>query len=664
MESGTLRRIDTWYLPVTEFAASAFITHGAVPEASIERAALLAMMLATQRPLGRGDLYRLVDEARELFDGQPLADGERDLLAQRVVLADMGFGEVAGLLGDQGVAFADVEVMAAEAWLGEDGEFSHGFQAACRETFMEVSVRLEEDLGADDEDGDVERPMAGDQVVEVVRPTFHLRGTTDQVRAVRAIAASSSEHYAITAFAGTGKTHLMFALATSGRRFTHLAPTHAHQHAFNERVGTRAVSSVVLRTLANDMATAHVQGNSIRWVRAPTVREASMPLEARLQAAGIVSIAGDSPARVLAAVDRIINRWCYSDAPQIGPEHVRFNDGLSVDERAAYVAMARRVWELMLQPLGSKTERPFTVRAYHLFKWLDVEGASLPPMGTLLIDEAHDLPAPLLALIRRYPDGCVTMGDPYQKLSGVMANYGSGKALTLTRSVRAGGQAVGLIRSVLDMHSTELVVESLEGSREHYTRRYFYQSTDTLPLAGLRVYGSVWSILEDALRLKSQGVPFRLLPATESDLARATEDAIGMRRGDHVTRYYGNREYTSWSALAGHLERIGYSRVVLLFERDFGSTDMQSLLGAQKDAEAEGLTLGLLEHCKSLEFSQVTLWPCCFDTLSGALERRRADERVRAVYLAMSRATDELWLPGDALDMLADRVSRGRGQFT
>jgi hypothetical protein len=313
----------------------------------------------------------------------------------------------------------------------------------------------------------------------------------------------------------------------------------------------------------------------------------------------------------------------------------------------------------MLEPLDGKRERPFTLRAFHLFKWLDVQGASLPPMGTLLIDEAHDLPAPLLALIRRYPDGCVTMGDPYQKLSGVMANYGTGKALTLTESVRAGGQAVGLIRSVLELHGKNLVPEPLQGSREHFTRRHFYKPGDTLPLTGLRVYGSIWSVLEDASRLKHEGVPFRLVPGTENDLVRAAEDAIGMKRGDHVTRLYGNREYNSWDALAGHLAKIGYTRIVRMFERGFGSTQLQQLRGAQAEGKG-GLVLGMLEHCKSLEFGTVTLWPCCFAALEGSLDRRRADERVRAVYLAMTRATDELWLPGDALPILADRVSRGR----
>jgi hypothetical protein len=139
---------------------------------------------------------------------------------------------------------------------------------------------------------------------------------------------SSSEHYAISAFAGTGKTHLMFALATSGRRFTHLASTNAHPHAFRERVGARVVPSVLLRTLANDMATAFVQGSSIRWVRPPTVRDTSLPPEARLQVAGIVPIAGHSPAVVMSNIERFINRWCFTDAAEFGSEHLRVNHAL------------------------------------------------------------------------------------------------------------------------------------------------------------------------------------------------------------------------------------------------------------------------------------------------------------------------------------------------
>lgn len=310
----------------------------------------------------------------------------------------------------------------------------------------------------------------------------------------------------------------------------------------------------------------------------------------------------------------------------------------------------------MLAPLAAKEERPFTIRTFHIFKWLEIHGAVIPPMGTILVDESHDLPAPLISLLRRYTDGCIVMGDPYQRLTGRIADDGSAKTLSMNESVRTGGAAIDLVRSVLALHSRPLTLDGLRGSREHFTRRHFYRPNDDLPKTGFRVYGSVWSMLEDALRLKHAGVPFRLLPASELALSLAAQDAIDMRRGSTSTSYYGNREYGSWQDLAGHLDTIGYHLVVRLFEREFGNTNLQVLLSAQSAEDGSYLTLGLLEHCKSLEFGVVTMWPCCFTELDGARRTRNQDELVRAVYLAMTRVRDVLWLPEFALERLTDRV--------
>jgi hypothetical protein len=147
-------RIDTWYLPVTEAVASAFVDDAIVPDTPIERAAVLAMTMAAERPLGRGDMFRLVSEARAVFHGLSRPDGDRDLLAARAALNGASLDDISGRLGDQDTTFASFDVMAAGAWRGADGGFSHAFQAACRETFMDVSVRLDEDTTDFDEDED------------------------------------------------------------------------------------------------------------------------------------------------------------------------------------------------------------------------------------------------------------------------------------------------------------------------------------------------------------------------------------------------------------------------------------------------------------------------------------------------------------------------------
>jgi hypothetical protein len=633
----------------------AFVAEARVPEEAIERASLVAMMMTMGRELGRGELTRLIKDGNTLFAAQSAASGERDLLAMRKATLSLPFEGVVLALGDQGIDFSPEEQMRDAAWRAPDGGFSLSFQDACRMTFEKLDVSML----SDEEDGEVGDPADngdwdGLSTLTAERRRLHLWGTSDQAYAVRTVAVSSREHYAITALAGTGKTHLMLALAGSDRKFTHLAPTKAHQYAFRERAGSNAVPSVLLWALANDMAAAHVRERSTRWLRPPTVRRSGQPASVQLQAARIVSIAGDDPFAVLANVQRSINRWCTSDDASIGLEHVVLSGHGSMVDRAAYLAAAERVWALMFAPLDAKTERPFNVRIFHMFKWLDVQGASLPPLGTLLVDEAHDLPAALHSLMRRYPDGCVVMGDPYQRLKGNMPRSASSRMLRMVQSVRAGGQAIPLIRTVLDLHSAPLVPDTIQGSRDRASRVRFYKVGAALPTEGFRVYGSIWSVLEDALRLRHAGIPFRLLPETERALTDAAEDAIGMRRGPSHARYYGNREFRTWNELASHLEEIGYRLVVRLFERDFGSADLALLRDMQASPGAAGLILGLLEHCKSLEFDTVTMWPCSFKELPGAENQRSRDERIRAVYLAMTRVCNELWLPGAWLELLTD----------
>ena len=48
----------------------------------------------------------------------------------------------------------------------------------------------------------------------------------------------------------------------------------------------------------------------------------------------------------------------------------------------------------------------------------------------------------------------------------------------------------------------------------------------------------------------------------------------------------------------------------------------------------------------------VTLAPCCFEQ---ALAERQLHP-ARAVYQAITRARHELWLPGDGMDRLRDRL--------
>lgn len=648
-------QLSTYYLPITQQSTEDFLIRGIVPARFIERIGLFAVLMVGQPGnVPRANLSRALAELYEKFLNSPDKVFATCLGELRAEIAQQTVAETLNTLSDRGIRFASEEQIAARTWCGANGRYAEAFQGHCRDTLMDYEITI----GPDTEDEDFEADDWGDGETHTdhVRQRLILRGPRDQVRAATAIAAAPDEHFTMTAYAGTGKTHLLLALAGSGGQYTHLAPTAAHSQAFLRRVGaTERVRTVTLFKLATDMANTFVRSRSTRWVTPPRVGETTWPISRQVEAVGIPSIAGEPAAVVLSKVHRIINAWCFSADDEITTEHVRkISSAGLLEDGAAYVAWAQKVWDLMSASLSAKQERAFDFKLYHLVKWLDISGAEIPPMGMLFLDEAHDLPAPWYSLLRRYPQGWVAMGDPYQCLSGHVPKANQSKTLTMVQSVRTGEQAMPLFQSVIDRHSERLVDDTIVGSRDHVTRPRAYTPSDELPTIGLRVYGSVWKMLEDALRLKGGAARFRFVQASEKVLVDMARDAILLRRSGDRPKSYGLRQFKTWDELSHQIESSGYLNVVRLFDRGFREDNLEELIKSQGGDERSSLTLGLLEHCKNLESSIVTMSSCCFAPPADARSRDEKDKRIKAIYVAMTRVQDELWLPGDALDQLSD----------
>lgn len=645
--------LSAYYLPVTQKTAEDFLSHGAVPDQLIERVGLFVMVMASQsQDMLRANLSRALMELHAEFFDKPKDVIEACLLEARNDIQKQDASNIFSSLLDQGIRFAPKTQMDRRAWCGANGRYTEAFQDDCRDTLIDFEITIEPentDINDGDEDWDEDGVPA-----DRVRRRVMLRGPRDQARAAGAIAAASDEHFTLTAYAGTGKTHLLLALAQAGGRYTHLAPTAAHRQAFLQRVGSAGgMQSVTLYGLATTMANEFVRKGNTRWVNPPRVGDSTWSVARQAEVVGIPSIAGETPAIVLLTIHRIIRIWCFSAENEINVEHaLRAAPAGLLDDAAAYVEWANKVWTMMSAPLPARQERVLEFKLYHLVKWLDVSGADIPPMGTLLLDEAHDLPAPWYSLLRRYPQGWVTMGDPYQCLSGRVPQAPHAKALTMTQSVRTGEQAMPLFRSVLDRHSERLVDDVLLGSRDHITRPRTYSPNDELPYAGLRVYGSVWKMLEDALRLKNGSGQFQLVQASEKMLTEAARDTILLRRNGDRPRSYQLRQFRSWDALAYHLESNGHANIARLFDRGFNESHVDELVKSQHEGGQGTLTLGLLEHCKNMEFSTVTMSGCCFSPTTNMPSRDERDKHIKAIYVAMTRVRDELWLPGGALDRI------------
>lgn len=650
--------LSAYYLPTTQQTAEHFVTQGVMPDLLIERVAFLVMLMAVRSTtMSRATMSRALFELHDAYLARSMDDLEACLREARADILRLTHVDLWASLLDRGIRFAPEEQMARRAWCGADGRYTEAFQERCRDTLIEYEVTIEPATGdawseADNEDTNDE------EINDEKAPLNHrrrvaLRGSSDQARAAIAIAAAPDERFSLIAYAGTGKTHVILTLAQAGGQYTHLAPTLAHHQAFQQRAGYGVMRSVTLYQLATRMAKELVRRRSVQWRLPPRIGQPVGTLAQQAQVIGVPSLGGKTPEHVLITIYRIIRLWCYSPEQEITIDLARRagHAGL-LDEAAAYVAWAQKVWALMSALSSAKDKPTLGFQLYHLVKWLDTEGAEIPPLGTLLVDEAHDLPAPWYAMLHRYPQGCVTMGDPYQCLSGRAPKAPHTKALTMAQSVRAGEQAIPLFQSVLDRHSERLADDDMLGSRDHMTRPRAYASDSDLPTIGLRVYGSIWKLLEDALRLKSKRIPFGMVRASETMLREVTTDAILLRRTGDWPKSYSLRDFKSWDALAHFLESSGHAPVVRLFERGFSESDLEDLLRTQR-GHMDPLVLGLLEHCKNLEFSTVTLSRCCFSLSADMRSKDERDRHVKAIYVAITRVRDELWLPRDALDQLS-----------
>jgi hypothetical protein len=655
MESSGLA---TFYLPITKSAVAVFLKEGEAPPLVIERAALFVLLhIAERGSEALGTMARLLADADEMFAPPRPAVEVEAFLRIRLDECAPDADKLHALIAEHGVMFASETQMASREWCAGTGRYTDAFQHYCRDTLIEFDLRLTR-----------EEPPATEREGEEDALPRHfykrLRGTTDQARIAHAFTAAPDELFSLDAYAGSGKTHLLLDLAGSGGRFTHLAAHKASKYGLTLRAQLGGLRSITLWSLAHRMSKDHAWRTG-RYApdQEPRVRRSKYShVPTRAERGGVPSLSGRTPAAVLARTFSIINRWCWSDRPHLSPDDLTDTDRAG-PLAAAYLSIAQQVWESMFAPAGNPVSGLYDLNLQHLVKWLDVEGASIPThLGALVVDEAHDLPAPWRSMLESYPGGVLLMGDPYQRLGPTRAIFKRSKQLTMFQSVRTGEQVMPMIRSVLQLHSELLMNGQIIGSRDHITRSKIYRDKSELPATGLHAYGSPWTLLANALRYLSAGVNFGILPASADLVHRFASDAIELRAGRKRPEHYDLREFDIWEELAAQLEKLGLGAVARLFERSFGHEHLAHLLAcATPPEDSPQVLLGLHKHCRNLEAPIVVMSRCCFDAHiqrdSIVGQGQRQDEFVRSVYVAMTRASGELWVPGGALESLHDSVT-------
>jgi len=633
------KHVVPFFLPIRRTTVAALVDRDVLPTAPAELAAVMAIALLRKTPaLTAREIERALCDAQSLVQTDPAAAAE-PIAALWKALGPVSIEDLEDLLSSRHIVFAPSRGMP----FGDEPieRYDSDFQAEMQTPLHTVELDVYSIFDDRDDDGDAYDEDRPDP------PRITLTGTREQTLSANTVISMLDDHIDIDAYAGTGKTHLIMAMAERApSAFTYIAPFQVHMHGGRQAASWRwtGIRTRTLFELATETARPLHAAMGTRPLR---IGEGDAPASERARIVGITGIGSWSASQVVEVAERAINAWSESDSPALFKQHFRTTDGPAADQ--ALLAAAESLWRAMWDP--RIPGRPFRMRLSHLVKWLNLQGAAPEAtLGTLLVDEAHDLMPSWRQFLDRHRGGCVLLGDPYQRLTGRMPRHGRNKLVMMSQSFRMGMHGEHAVRRTLERAPDQRLFDTFKGSRSHVTRVRHWRSRGDELQDGLRVYANEWALLEDAQRLKQEGGRYRLLPASARDLRRLVTGAVTLFNQSEPDWRLHAGGYRTWNDLAAALVRDGRDKVVRLFERGYNLARFEDMLAGQALEGEEKITLGLVPHVKNLESSSVALNPCCFTEAQA----RHGHVPAHAVYLAMSRVRDELWLPGDAFNRLSE----------
>lgn len=272
--------------------------------------------------------------------------------------------------------------------------------------------------------------------------TEALKPTAEQVTAIDAF--STGENMTVEAGAGTGKTSTLrlMAGAQPNRHLLYIAYNTAiakeSAASFPSNCECRTAHSVAYRWLAKSWGgQLRERLNSPRMPARRTAGIIGSDYPLRMEDFTL------SPERLASIAMQTVQRFCYTDSPEITAFHVpkvnRVDDTTAHAELAKVVVpLARTAWADLTKPDGSLR----FVHDHYLKLW--ALGDPQLDFDTVLVDEAQDSNGVVTGVVRKQQTQVVAVGDRYQAIYGwrgasnAMDAFGSKHHVYLTQSFRFG----------------------------------------------------------------------------------------------------------------------------------------------------------------------------------------------------------------------------------
>lgn len=465
--------------------------------------------------------------------------------------------------------------------------------------------------------------------------------TSEQAHAVELF--KTSQSLKISAFAGTGKTSTLTAVAkSSSKRGLYLAFNKSiaeeARTKFPQSVDCRTTHSLALRAVPeafrgnNSKLTGPLQGNHVARL-----------LGIRDIAVGGVTLTPRSLGYLTA---KTVQRFCQSGDEEVLLRHVPLSgkleriDSEHQDQFKAYLAkLAAHLWDRMTDP---GDDAPLGHDGY-----LKLWSLSRPELNYdfLLLDEAQDTNEAVLSVLRRQDSHLTLVGDRHQQIyewrgaTNAMASIETDAEAVLTQSFRFGDAVAEAATSILQLlgESNRLV------GAPHRRSRIAAEGLTRTVLC--RTNAGVVSVVVDAL---STGRKPHVVGGV-LDLIRTLEDVGRLKRKmpAECAEFFG---FEDWAAVVEFAESDeGESlRSFVSIVNSFGETTLiQRLRSVEREESSADLIISTGHKSKGREWDCVTLHsdfdPRVKKSDPGQLVLNQ--EEARLLYVATTRAKELLVVP-------------------
>ncbi len=476
-----------------------------------------------------------------------------------------------------------------------------------------------------------------------------------QDKLVRTFRANLNEDLHVQGYAGIGKSHLLGALmeCLQPEKTLILARTGAKLATLRERMGLAPDSKVGSTFAAFAKALQH--GPRPLAARTP----ARLPgKQAVAQALNILGWRGHDSLATLNVCLNVLHNYCHSGHHSLSARHLpHFKHALSGLDAQVLLEYSSRVWTYLEQNPQWAGQTEFA--ALLLIKRASLAGCVVPPRYThVLIDESQDIPASLLQIIERGRQVLITLGDEYQLARGAMVRRKRDvRQCDISYSVRSGRNVERLVNPLISVHSQKSKIP-FEGARDADVGIEYYPQGFVPPQGCVVLTASHWDTMKWAMQLQQANCPFGF-PAggAQQDVEHFMISVIALFKPDFYSLDHtdnGPHAYFSdmadWQQVRDACQfDESFLWVENELEKGYNLADVTRL--NRLNNAGQPCILMLAEEAGGMEFDRVLLTPELLTNVKFK-DAYAFDQRLCAVYIAISRARAQLYLPYDVVEWI------------